>query len=125
MKARVGLGPVWLWRQLYRWRIVRPPMPQWRVVVEAHPDRSQRAWPPDIDGAICTVLVWAPTVEEAEALAQLAIQAEGLTPSTADAVKFPPSTAPARDAKAMRRTGFAFYGPLPDSPQDYPAGARR
>jgi hypothetical protein len=100
-------------------------MPQWRVVVEGHPDRDRRAWPAGIDGAVSTVLVWAPTVEEAEALAQLAIEAEGLIPTTADAVKIAPCTAPSGEARAMRRTPFAFYGPLPDSPQDYPVDARR
>ena len=65
---------------------------------------------------VVSVTVWARTIEEAEGLAQLAIFEEGLNPVTADATPCPPCAAPSREAKAVFRSGFAFFGRIEDDP---------
>lgn len=101
-------GPSAFWAAMHRWRLVRPHMPFWRVVVEARFDRGARRWPERYDGAVAAVFVWARTVEEAEGLAGLAMQDEGLTPVTADAVKCPPAAAPRKAPGAISRGAFGY-----------------
>lgn len=107
-------GPSAFWARMHRWRLARARMPFWRVVVEARFDRSARRWPERYDGVVTAVFVWARTVEEAEGLASLALQDEGLTPVTADAMKCPPA-APARDEPtAVSRTPFGYIARAED-----------
>jgi hypothetical protein len=93
---------------MYRSRLSRPAMPFWRVVVEAKLDRRARDWPKRYDSAITAVFVWARTIEEAEGLAALALEAEGLTAVTADAAKCEPAAAPKREPMAVARTDLGF-----------------
>jgi hypothetical protein len=83
-------------------------MPFWRVVVESQVGRSARACPPGCDRAIAGVFVWARTIEEAEGLAALALEAEGLLPVTVDALKAPPTARPSREPNAVARTAIGF-----------------
>lgn len=101
-------GPSAFWAAMHRWRFVRSRMPFWRVVVEARFDRSIRRWPARFDGAVTAVFVWARTIEEAEGLASLAMQEEGLTPVTADAVKCPPAAAPSANPAAVFRGAHGY-----------------
>lgn len=87
---------------------MRPPMPFWRVVVEAKLGRGARRWPRRADSAVTAVFVWAHTIEEAEALAVLALEREGLAAITADAKKTAPAAAPRRRPGAVARTDLAF-----------------
>jgi hypothetical protein len=121
---RVGPGAGMLWRALYRARFIRAAMPQWVVVVEAAPDRTRRPWPNEVEGVVVSVTVWARTIEEAEGLAQLAIFEEGLNPVTADAKSCPPCTLPSREAKAMFRSAFAYFGRIEDDPPRKPPLSR-
>lgn len=104
-----------VWRRVYRWRLLRPLMPQWRVVVEAAPERSGGVWPAEVEGAVIGVVVWACSVEEAEGVAQLAVLEQGLVPLTADAVAIAPEAAPKREAGVARVASACFYGPLGDA----------
>jgi hypothetical protein len=83
-------------------------MPFWRVVVEAKPDRRVRRWPAQIESAVAAVFVWARTIEEAEALAALAMEAEGFEFVTADAVKHAPAARPRREPAAVARSDIGF-----------------
>ena len=107
MKLKRG-GPSGLWAALYRARLVRARMPFWRVVVEAKLDRRARRWPKKFDAAVTAVLVWARTIEEAEGLAALALEEEGLVTITADAKKCPPAAAPKTEPVAVVRTVLGF-----------------
>ena len=71
MKLRRGLSSLWAF--LYRSKLVRAPMPFWRVVVEAKLDRRAKRWPRKFDSAVGAVFVWARTIEEAEGLSSLAL----------------------------------------------------
>jgi hypothetical protein len=82
------------WAFLYRRKLIRAPMPFWRVVVEGRPKPGARDWPADLGAVVGAVFVWARTIEEAEGLAQLAVEAEGFEPITADAVKTAPAARP-------------------------------
>ena len=83
-------------------------MPFWRVVVEAKVDRRIRRWPSQIDTAVTAVFVWARTIEEAEGLAALALEEEGLEAVTADAVKCAPAAMPRRRPQAVARTELGY-----------------
>lgn len=110
--ARGGSG---LWAWAYRAKLVRAPMPFWRVVVEASLIPRARRWPRNAHAAVTSVLVWARTIEEAEALAVLALEQEGLSALTADAVKYPPAAPPRRTPAAISRTELGFITGEPDS----------
>ncbi len=101
-------GPSGVWAALYRARLVRARMPFWRVVVEAKLDRRAKRWPQKWDAAVTAVFVWARTIEEAEGLAALALQEEGLVAVTADAKKCPPAAAPRKEPAAVARTELGF-----------------
>ena len=101
-------GPSSLWRWLHRVGLARAPMPFWRVVVEARLVRGARKWPRGAAAAVTAVFVWARTIEEAEALSVLALEAEGLKALTADAKKCPPAAAPKRTPMAVARTEIGF-----------------
>lgn len=106
MKLKRGISRFWAF--LFRARIVRPRMPFWRVVVEARLDRRLRTWPEGVHAIIAPVYVWARTIEEAEALAALAIEEEGLEALTADATKFPAAAAPRGSPAAVARGEWGF-----------------
>ena len=111
-------GPSGFWAAMHRLRLARARMPFWRVVVEAALDRTTRRWPAHLDGAVTAVFVWARTVEEAEGLAALALEAEGLVVLTADAMKIPPAAPPRRESAAMSRSALAFLARVDaDAPQ--------
>lgn len=101
-------GPSRLWAFLHRAKLVRGHMPFWRVVVEARLDRNMRNWPDRHASAVTAVFVWARTIEEAEGLASLALEEEGLITQTADAKKCPPAAAPKRNPTAVSRSELAF-----------------
>ncbi|MDX2277575.1 MAG: hypothetical protein NW206_19165 [Hyphomonadaceae bacterium] len=101
-------GPSRFWAFLHRVKIVRARMPFWRVVVEAKLDRRVRNWPAQIDGAVTAVFVWARTIEEAEGLAALAIEEEGLEAVTADAKKCPPAAMPRGRPMAVARSDLGY-----------------
>ncbi len=105
-------GTSGLWALFYRAGLVRARMPFWRVVVEAKLDRRARKWPRKIDVAVVAVFVWARTVEEAEGLAALALEHEGLAALTTDAVKCPPAAAPQGEPMAVARGEFGFIARL-------------
>jgi hypothetical protein len=111
VKLKRGASDVWAWA--YRARLLRAPMPFWRVVVEAKLIAGARRWPRDAYSAVTAVLVWARTIEEAEALAVLALEREGLAALTADAKKCPPAAAPKRHAMAVARTELGFLSREP------------
>ena len=102
MKLKRGASRFWAF--MHRANLVRGRMPFWRVVVEAKLDRGMRKWPRKFDAAVTAVFVWAYTIEEAEGLAALALQEEGLQAITADAKKCPPAAAPKRVPTAVART---------------------
>ena len=106
MKLKRGLSG--FWASLYRAKLVRAPMPFWRVVVEAKLDRHAKRWPRKFETAVGAVFVWARTIEEAEGLAALALSEEGLEAVTADAQKCPPGAAPRRTPAAVARTDLGF-----------------
>lgn len=101
MKLKRGLSRFWSF--IYRAKLMRAPMPFWRVVVEAKPDRGVRRWPKNCDAVVTAVYVWARTIEEAEGLASLALEQEGLEAVTADAIKRSPAAAPRRTPAAVAR----------------------
>lgn len=111
MSLKRGTSRLWAWA--YRMRLARAPMPFWRVVVEAKLSRRSRRWPRGARRAVTGVFVWARTIEEAEGLAALALEREGLSALTADAKKCPPSAAPRRLPGAVARTelGYIFEPP--------------
>lgn len=106
MKLKRGVSGFWAF--LFRARIVRARMPFWRVVVEARLDRRARDWPKGVHAVVAPVYVWARTIEEAEALAALAVEEEGLESLTADATKFPPAAAPRGSPAAVARGEWGF-----------------
>jgi hypothetical protein len=106
VKLKRGLSTFWAF--LYRSKLARAPMPFWRVVVEAKLDRRARQWPRRYDSAITAVFVWARTIEEAEGLAALAMEEEGMAALTADAVKCPPAAAPRKAPTAIARSDYGF-----------------
>lgn len=105
---KLARGTSRLWALLYRAKLARPHMPFWRVVIEARLDRRARKWPRRFDSAVTAVFVWASTIEEAEAIAALALEVEGLTALTADATRCPPAAPPARDAGAVARSELRY-----------------
>lgn len=120
MRLKRGLS--WIWPYLYRAGLVRPHMPFWRVVVEAKLDRRARSWPARFEYAIAPVYVWARTIEEAEGLAALALEGEGVEALTADAKKCSPAAAPRRTPGAAARGEFGF---LPRVDAEAADGPRR
>lgn len=106
MKLKRGVSRFWAF--LYRSRVVRAHMPFWRVVVEAKLDRKAHKWPRRFGSAVSAVFVWARTIEEAEGLAALAIEDEGLIAVTADAKKCAPAAAPRRSPAAVARLDLGF-----------------
>lgn len=112
MKVIHGASGLWAWA--YRVKLMRAPMPFWRVVVEAALVRGARRWPRGAHSAVTSVLAWAYTIEEAEALAVLALEQEGLAALTADAVKAAPAAAPRRMPMAVARTELGFIMGEPD-----------
>ena len=112
MKVIRGASGFWAWA--YRVKLMRAPMPFWRVVVEAALVRGARRWPRGAHSAVTSVLAWAYTIEEAEALAVLALEQEGLAALTADAVKAAPAAAPRRTPAAVARTELGFIMGEPD-----------
>jgi hypothetical protein len=106
VKLKRGLSKFWSF--LYRYKLARPQMPFWRVVVEARLDRRARQWPMRYDSAVTAVFVWARTIEEAEGLAALALEEEGLIALTADAIKCAPAVAPRRSPAAVARNEIGF-----------------
>jgi hypothetical protein len=89
-------------------------MPFWRVVVEARLTRGSRKLLRRYEAAVTAVFVWARTVEEAEGLAALALEAEGLTAVTADASKHRPAAAPRSSPAAVARSPLRYL-PRPDA----------
>jgi hypothetical protein len=121
VKLKRGLSRIWAY--LYRVKLARAHMPFWRVVVEARLDRRAKNWPrrfdakldrraarwPErYDGAVTAVFVWARTIEEAEGLAALAVEQEGLEALTCDAKKCAPAAAPRREPAAVARGELGF-----------------
>ncbi|MGE0739793.1 MAG: hypothetical protein AB7O98_00500 [Hyphomonadaceae bacterium] len=106
MKLKRGLSGFWAF--MFRSGLARAHMPFWRVVVEAKVARRARDWPEDAATAVTAVFVWARTIEEAEGLAALALDEEGLETLTADAKKCPPAAAPRRSPMAMARSELGF-----------------
>lgn len=106
MKLKRGSSRIWA--ILFRLKLARAHMPFWRVVVEAKLDRRAKPWPKRLDGVVSAVFVWARTIEEAEGLAALALEEEGLEALTADAVKCPPAAAPRRAPMAVARSELGF-----------------
>ncbi|HWA01201.1 MAG TPA: hypothetical protein VG841_12895 [Caulobacterales bacterium] len=117
---RLARGPSRFWAALYRAKLLRPTMPFWRVVVEAKLNRRARAWPRNLDGAVTAVFVWARTIEEAEGLAALALDEEGLDAATADAVKTTPAARPRRSPAAVARTELGFITRVRDYERSTP-----
>ncbi len=112
-------GPSRLWALFYRAKLARAHMPFWRVVVEAKLDRRARRWSRRVEGAVTAVFVWARTIEEAEGLAALALEEEGLEPVTADAVMCPPAAMPRRMPSAVARSDLGFLADMEgDAPTD-------
>ena len=107
-------GPSRFWTAMFRAGFARAHLPFWRVVVEAKLDRAARNWPDKLDRAVAPVFVWARSIEEAEALASLAVEEEGLRPMTADAVKTFPAAAPSRGPLAVSRGELKFLKRLDD-----------
>ena len=106
MKLKRGVSKIW--PALYRAKLARPHMPFWRVVVEARLNGRNKKWPRKFGSAVTAVFVWARTIEEAEGLAVLALEEEGLEAITADAKKCPPAAAPRRAPGAVSRTDLGF-----------------
>lgn len=121
MKLKRGLSRFWTFA--FRAGFVRAPMPFWRVVVESKLDRRARAWSRRYDGAVTAVFVWARTIEEAEGLAALALEEEGLEPLTADAIKCPPAAAPKATPQAVARSDLGFITNVED--EEAAVGPRR
>lgn len=114
-RLKVMRKPSRFWSAMHRFGFARSRLPLWRVVVEARFDREARKWPKQMVGAVAGVFVWARTIEEAEGLAALAMEEEGLQTITADAVRCAPCVRPGRRPMAMARTPFGY---LPRTPRD-------
>lgn len=112
MKLKRGLSGFWAF--LYRTKFARPPMPFWRVVVEAKLDRRAKVWPKQHDAAVVAIYCWARTIEEAEGLAVLAVEQGGLKALTADAVKCPPAASPRSAPAAVARSTLGFLSRAED-----------
>lgn len=97
-------GPSRFWSFMFRSGLVKAHMPFWRVVVEARPHPQLRRGRNRFESAVTGVFAWARTIEEAEAVASLALAEEGFETITADAVKCAPSGPPSRLARAVART---------------------
>jgi hypothetical protein len=102
------------WRQLYRLGLARSRLGYWRVVVEGRPKDPVKS--AGFSGAVTAVFVWAHDPEEAEALARLSVEADGLDTVTADATAETPDRAPRRTPGVAGRIGYAFYGA--DGPEE-------
>lgn len=122
MTLKRGPSRVWTW--LYRAKLARGHMPFWRVVVEAKLDRRARPWPKRLDGVVAAVFVWARTIEEAEGLAALALEEEGLEAITADASKCAPSAAPRRTPAAVARTELGYIARIEGDARTDPTSHR-
>lgn len=122
MKLKRGPSRFWSW--LYRARLARAHMPFWRVVVEAKLDRRAKPWPRRLEGVVAAVFVWARTIEEAEGLAALALEEEGLEAVTADAVKCPPSAPPRRAPAAIARSELGFIARIEGDARTDPTSHR-
>lgn len=122
MKLKRGLSKFWAF--MFRSKLARPPMPFWRVVVEAKLDRRARQWPMRYESAVTAVFVWARTIEEAEGLAALALEEEGMIAITADAGKSPPAAAPKREPTAVARTDLGFLSRSEDEARNSRRDAR-
>lgn len=112
MKLKRGLSR--FWSAMFKIKLARARMPFWRVVVEAELDRDMRRWPRGQERAVVAVYVWAQSIEEAEGLAALALENEGMIALTADALKCQPAAAPRREPGAVAR-GRIGYLPLLES----------
>lgn len=121
---KLARGPSRFWTQMFRFGLAQSRLPLWRVVVEARLDRSHRTWPAHLDRAVTAVFVWARAVEEAEALAALALEREGLKPITADAMKCPPCVAPQRGPAAIARTPLRYLARLDSEAASQPPSKR-
>ena len=106
VRLKQGLSRFWAF--MHRRRLVRAHMPFWRVVVEAKLLHVAADWPEDADAAVVAVFVWARTIEEAEGLAALALEEEGMEALTADAKKHAPAAAPRRSRAAVARSEYGF-----------------
>jgi len=104
----VSAAPSRLWSLAFKLKLARAHMPFWRVVVEARPDRRARGWPKDVASGVAAVYVWARTIEEAEALATLAMEREGFSLMTADAIKHAPAARPRRSPCAVARGKIGY-----------------
>jgi hypothetical protein len=111
---RLRRGPSGFWAAMHRWKVARARMPFWRVVVESEFDRRARKWPERYSGAVTAVYVWARTIEEAEGLASLALEEEGLVTLTADAIKVAPAARPSREAAAVMRGPLGYIARAED-----------
>lgn len=98
-------------------------MPFWRVVIEGRLNRSARRWPRRYGSAVTAVFVWARTIEEAEGMASLAVEEEGIEVLTADAKQCPPAAAPNRLPMAVSRSELRFL-PYADDETDARRDAR-
>ena len=116
MKLRRGSrrGPSRFWAFAFRAHLVRMHMPFWRVVIECRPARALRWWPKDAETAVVAVFVWARTIEEAEGLASLALESDGLATVTADAVKADPAARPRKTPAAIARSDLAYLARVSD-----------
>jgi hypothetical protein len=116
-------GPDAFWAFLFRLGVLRPTMPFWRVVIEARVDRAARRFSAQCEFAVVSVFVWARTIEEAEGLATLALEDEGLHALTADALKCPPAARPHRSPAAVSRGPIGLIPRLrdgmPSNPQPW------
>ncbi|MES1201361.1 MAG: hypothetical protein ABUS57_07905 [Pseudomonadota bacterium] len=122
---KLARGPSKFWAAIYRAKVLRAPMPFWRVVVEAKLNRRVKAWSRELDGAVVAVYVWARTIEEAEGLAALALEEEGLDVTTADAVKHAAAWRPHRRPAAVARGDFGFISRVRDYERTSPPGSAR
>jgi hypothetical protein len=113
-QVTLARGPSRFWGFLHRAGLARAHMPFWRVVVDAKLDRRAQQWPAHLEGAVTAVFVWARTIEEAEGLAVLALEEEGLEAQTADAVKCPPAAMPRRMPIAVARSELGFLAAQED-----------
>ena len=107
-------GPSRFWTLLHRLGLAKAHMPFWRVIVECELDRRARQWPADVEGVVAAVYVWARTIEEAEGLAALALEEEGLDAITADALKTAPAAMPHRAPCAVARGELGFIARTED-----------
>ena len=121
---KLARGPSRFWTTMFRFGFANAQLQLWRVVVEARLDREKRAWPAHLDRAVTAVFVWARAMEEAEALATLALEQEGLKAVTADAVKCTPCVAPSRGPGAAARTPLRYLARLDSEAASQPPSTR-